>query len=292
MSKVRAYLQLIRLPNLFTAMADIMAGVWVAVGISGMTLSGAVLALLFSSTCLYAMGVVLNDYFDRKLDQAERPERPIPSGSVTPAAAVGLGIILGIAGVALASMVNGMSLVLALIIVFLIVLYDRYAKHHAVLGPITMGLCRGFNLLLGISFVPDQVLAYWWLAGFGVLYITSVTLLARGEVGEGVYPVRVRAMAMVIVICAIGATMLSTPSSRTVTLFAVFAFILWTFYGLGPALRKSVASNIRRAVGKCIVALPLLDAAIAAPFGGWAAFLSVVIFMIASYSLARLFAVT
>ncbi|PZE20014.1 UbiA-like protein EboC [Paenibacillus xerothermodurans] len=293
MSQVRPYLQLIRVPNLFTAMADIMAGAWVAAGLAGSSpFSSQLIALIVSSTCLYAMGVVLNDYFDRHLDKMERPERPIPSGRISPAAALGLGIALGTAGVVAAAVVGMTSLALAVLTVACILLYDRYAKHHPVYGPITMGICRGLNLLLGMSLVPEQLLAYWWLSVFGVLYISAVTLMARGEVGPGSYPIRVRFVAAVIALCSIGVLLISTSAYQAVTLLAVVIFLIWTFSGVGPALKESTAPNIRGAVGKCIVALPLLDAAIAAPFGGWLAFASVVIFLVCSFSLAKLFAVT
>jgi 1,4-dihydroxy-2-naphthoate octaprenyltransferase len=292
MSAVRPYLQLIRLPNLFTAMADIMAGAWVAAGVSGSPFTPSIAALLLSSACLYAMGVVLNDYFDRDLDKVERPERPIPSGRISASAALTLGLALGIAGIGLSAFVNLTSLLLAVLIAAFILIYDRFAKPHPVLGPVTMGICRGLNLLLGLSFVPEQVLPYWWLSAFGIVYITGVTLMARGEVGSGFYPVRVRFVAIIIVLCAVGIGLMSSPESLAVTLLAIAVFLAWTLSGVGPALKQAIPANIRRAVGTCIIALPLLDAAIAAPFGGWLAFVSVLLFLLFSYSFAKLFAVT
>jgi 4-hydroxybenzoate polyprenyltransferase len=73
---VRAYLQLVRLPNVFTAMADILLGFllthrrldpWPQFAL-----------LLVASCLLYLAGMVLNDYFDREQDARERPFRPIP----------------------------------------------------------------------------------------------------------------------------------------------------------------------------------------------------------------------
>lgn len=292
MSQARHYFQLLRLPNLFTAMADIMAGAWVATGITGYPFSPLLATLLLSSTCLYAMGVVLNDYFDRDIDLVERPERPIPSGKISPSSALRLGIVLGIAGIGLSSFVSLSSLIIALLITLSLWIYDQYAKHHPVFGPITMGICRGLNLLLGLSLIPGQIYSYWWLSGFGLLYITAVTLMARGEVGDGLYPIRVRFVAIIIVLCSAGILMLQTPAFLWATLLAVGFFLIWTLSGVWPALKEAVTPNIRRAVGKCIIALPLLDAAIAAPFGGWIAFTSVLIFLLFSYSFAKLFAVT
>ena len=38
-----------------------------------------------ASVCLYWAGMAANDWADRELDAVERPERPIPSGRVSPA---------------------------------------------------------------------------------------------------------------------------------------------------------------------------------------------------------------
>ena len=50
---------------------------------------------------LYAAGMVLNDVCDVELDRRERPERPLPSGDVSVAAAALAGVALLAAGVAL-----------------------------------------------------------------------------------------------------------------------------------------------------------------------------------------------
>ena len=47
--------------------------------------------LVAASTLLYAGGVALNDVYDVDIDRQERPERPIPSGRISLAAARRLG---------------------------------------------------------------------------------------------------------------------------------------------------------------------------------------------------------
>src|SRR4051794_38493321 len=94
--RARAYLELVRLPNLFTAVGDIVAGYLIVT--RGVDLSWRDLSILMvASICLYAGGVVLNDYFDRDVDAVERPERPIPSGRIRAPGALKLGMgLLGI----------------------------------------------------------------------------------------------------------------------------------------------------------------------------------------------------
>ena len=54
--------------------------------------------LLASSSFLYMAGVVLNDFFDLELDLRERPDRPLPSGRISPRAALRLGLALMFSG--------------------------------------------------------------------------------------------------------------------------------------------------------------------------------------------------
>ena len=73
---LRALIQLVRLPAVFTILAD----GWMAFLVSNPTFhTGAFLHLLAASVFYYWAGMVLNDLFDAQKDAVERPERPIPS---------------------------------------------------------------------------------------------------------------------------------------------------------------------------------------------------------------------
>ena len=184
-----AYLQLIRLPTVFTAMADILLGYVlthrVIVGPEGWDDPTKFFGLLASSCCLYLAGMIFNDVFDRKQDAVERPSRPIPSGRVSLVSAVVLGTVLMIAGVAAAATVTRVSLQVAGLLVVAILAYDGVLKRTP-LAPIAMGLCRALNVMLGASdhqfwkpffLGPPQIYA----AAFLGLYIVGVTLFARTE---------------------------------------------------------------------------------------------------------------
>jgi len=68
-SKLRAYLELLRLPNVFTAIADVIMGYWFAQAAAQESAEdsqlGIVFLLILASSCFYLSGMVLNDYFDR-----------------------------------------------------------------------------------------------------------------------------------------------------------------------------------------------------------------------------------
>ena len=78
---LQAWLELCRLPNVFTALADPLAGALLA-GASWKNGPGLVL-LMLASGCLYTGGIVLNDWHDIEKDRVERPDRPLPSGRVS-----------------------------------------------------------------------------------------------------------------------------------------------------------------------------------------------------------------
>lgn len=193
-----AYLQLLRIPTVFTAMADIVLGFVLTHhylygplassetdSLIGWNHPLAFLGLLLTSCSLYLAGMVFNDVFDRKQDAAERPGRPIPSGRVSVRSATILGIILMSVGLIASAFVSGVSFQVALLLVAAILGYDSVLKRTP-LGPLAMGSCRCLNVLLGGSlqsaWVPHMVSLPLLAAAVGLgLYITGVTVFARTE---------------------------------------------------------------------------------------------------------------
>lgn len=187
-----AYLQLIRLPAVFTPMADIVLGSMADDTIhfrsdDSLTWHPTVefALLLVASCCLYLSGMVLNDVFDRKQDAQERPGRPIPSGRVPLGAAIALGIALMLSGVAMATCVSRGALLVSLVLSGAILAYDSFLK-RTWLGPVAMGSCRFLNVLLGGSAFAydfsDVLTQPRLLIAFGLgIYIVGVTIFARTE---------------------------------------------------------------------------------------------------------------
>ena len=129
---IRGYLELLRPPNVMTAMADVLAGYAVA----GLGNGRALPWLLASTACLYAGGVVLNDFFDRRLDAVERPERAIPSGRVPSLHAAVLGAALLLAGVGSAVQATWPAAAVAAGIAGLAsYCTDAWGKHRPLFGP-------------------------------------------------------------------------------------------------------------------------------------------------------------
>ncbi len=168
----KAYLTLLRPANVVTAVADILAGMAI-VGLVWKDITP--IFLILSTICLYGGGVVLNDYFDFSIDVKERPERPLPSGKVSKNSALIFGMILLVLGISFSFLYKFQSGCISLGIVFLILTYNRFAKHHSIFGPIVMGMCRGGNLILGMSLVWDLNFSHLVYSFFPILYIAAIS---------------------------------------------------------------------------------------------------------------------
>ncbi|MFF7050376.1 UbiA family prenyltransferase [Streptomyces griseorubiginosus] len=103
-----------------------------------------------SSLCLYEAGMALNDWADRDVDALERPHRPLPSGRIRPAAALGAACVLTGAGLSFAAWAGRPALTVAVPLAATVWAYDLALKNTR-LGPAAMATARGLDLLLGAS---------------------------------------------------------------------------------------------------------------------------------------------
>jgi hypothetical protein len=290
--QLRAYLELVRPPNLFTAAADVLAAYLTIVPARGTLDIQQLSWLLISTVCLYGGGVVLNDYFDEAVDRVERPERPLPSGRVSRPAAGWLAGGLLFLGALAAAQVGPLSLAVALAIALSAAFYDAIGK-RTILGPLNMGFCRFLNLLLGVSAAPALVPDRVSLALLLMVHVTGVTVLSRGEVWGG------QRGATLVMLAALATVVTSTAAlglgGRLPDLsYLVFlaAFILAV--GL-PTARVYVQPSPRHvglAVKWGVLGLVLLDASFAAAYTGLAGGLVVAALLLPSMLIARLLAVT
>lgn len=274
-SMLLAYAQLVRLPNLFTAVADVAMGLLfvTAVGSGPDAILLALLAL--GSMAMYAAGAVLNDVFDAEIDARQRPGRPIPSGRVALAAARRLGYALlacglGIGGAAAIVAATVWPLVVAAALAACILLYDALLKATPA-APAAMGGCRMLNVLWGMSVAGIPVpVAGWAVAGGIGVYIAGITLLAREESGRSR---RLPLLAATVVMLAGIALVASLPAWAEATaalvrrepwrwwlLPAVVALIV------GKRCLAAVADpapeRVQAAVKQGILSLVFLDAAV------------------------------
>lgn len=298
--KLAAYAALVRVPNLFSAPPDVLLG-GALVAATGRAVSIPSLAgLAIASVLLYAGGTTLNDYFDAVIDARERPERPIPSGAIPRRTAGALGATLLAGGVLVALGTAGPRAGLfAAALAAVIALYDGVLKGTPA-GFLAMGGARGLDVLLGTAAGVTATTAALPAWAFAIpvvvtLYIAAVTYMADNEATTTERgAVAAAAAGVLLAVLGVLAAVVTLRPSLVRIVFAVGlagGFLVWTGRALGPAYATPRPDTVGPAVGTCILALVVLDAAFAALAGvGWA--LAVLVFLLPAIGLSRLFDVS
>ena len=248
---VSVALRLGRVSNLPTVTTNVLA----AVALAGGAPSRLAIALVcLAMSLLYTAGMFLNDAFDREIDRAERPERPIPSGAIDAASVFAWGFALLAAGTTLVAAVAllyggaAIAILSALALAGVIVFYDMRHPGNP-LAPLIMGLCRAgvyTTAALSVSGTLDREV----LVGAGALiaYLIGLTYIAKQEnlreVGN-LWPLAFLALAVA----------LAWPANDT----AMWIWIAWIFW-IVRALASLRARRIRDAVTSLIAGISLLDA--------------------------------
>jgi 4-hydroxybenzoate polyprenyltransferase len=305
--RLAAYLALVRLPNVFTALADVAMGFFVthrardlnSIAGSGLTSFG---LLLVSSASLYLAGMALNDAFDVDIDRAERPERPIPSGRVRLDTArwIGLGLLASGVVCAAAAAISHRDYrpaVIGAALAAAVFAYDWQVKRTP-LGPLGMGLCRFLNVLLGMSLSPAAWTRWNYFVAGGIgIYIVGVTWFARTEARSS-YRL---ALLMATLIGAAGVAMLAVfpqVASAEVLTAAVRDDprrwnMLWGLLGLLIGWRCAWAIVdprpllVQRAVRQCIFSLIMLDAVVTFAVGGFVPAVLIMLLLLPTMFLGR-----
>lgn len=296
---LKGYLQLVRPANLPTAAADVLAGMVLAGVVAKVNKSSfwdiefslPFFCLVLASVLLYAGGVVLNDVFDFQLDKQERPERPIPSGIVPLKSASIFGGILLVLGIVLGFYVHVLSGSIAFVLALSILLYDGVSKKHTFLGPLNMGVCRGLNLLLGMSVFGT--LLHWEYAIVPVVYIAAITLISRGEVhGDNKKHIVFAGMLYALVCIAVLVFHYNNDGNTLQTIPFILLFAILIYTPLVKAFLNNSPGNIKKAVIGGVLSIIVLDAIMAVGFSNWMVGIGILLLLPLSIILSKLFAVT
>jgi len=257
--KSKAWISLLRPPNLPTVPGDPLAG-WFLAGGTGVpaAVAAAGAALLF-----YIAGLILNDVADIEIDRRERPERPLPSGIISRRAALHAGLLCGLAGLGVAANAGRAVLGAGALLLLAILAYTFVTPRGSAMGLLTMGLCRALSVGLGIAAagrLPVPPAALLAAAGIGS-YIAAVSWMAAGEAGEQVLDGRRWLPLLLAAVMLGGILRLAATPARAPIMLAIAATTLLRLALVTVKLgRRPAPGRMPQAVGSYIRLLLLLQA--------------------------------
>lgn len=261
--RVKEYLQLIRLPNVFTTPSNILAGYFAAVTTTAAAEADGVhlIAIMVSSGLLYIAGIVLNDYFDIEIDKKERPSRPLPSGKISKGYALTIAIVALLIANIIALIVGPISLAISLALTLLIIAYD-YQLKYSVLGPFAMGGTRSLNVIFGASpvllYTDNHSVAIVAAAAASLFfYVSSITILSKKEVGKE------RPNSTLVILIVFGVILAIVPLGMLLQFEWTFLLNLSIFAGVTiVTFRQYIAKevpSVQKAVRNMVISIIILD---------------------------------
>ena len=302
---LRQYLRLIRLPSIFTAPTNILAGYFAAIATPDAN-SVHILFLMISSALLYMAGMVLNDYFDIQIDKKERPSRPLASGAIKKGNALILALAaLATANIILLAMVSLASFVISIALSGIIVAYNFRLKRNSIAGSLSMGAARFLNVILGASPILgimllqnnemklSDALSVMIAAGSLFAYVIAIMTLSKREVMGGDRHDNLVAAFIVIAVIAsvvvLGFVLQFQPTFIiNLSLFA--AVMIFTFARYLAA--GSSAELVQKAVRNMVVSIIILDSVFVSGAAGLIYGTGTLLFIIPAVVLAKKMYVT
>lgn len=190
-STIINYFKLVRIPNIFTTFSNILLGYIFFTNIDHFDFY-VIFELISVSAFLYIGGMIQNDYFDIKIDEKERPSRPLPSNKISKKNALILIYLSFSYSIIISFIIGWYTLIITITMVTLISLYNKFLK-NTIWGCINMGVIRSLNVLLGASqsifFIAggmfDTRFIIPLLSEF--LYVSSITILSWNETKNFVF---------------------------------------------------------------------------------------------------------
>ena len=152
MRSASAFLALVRWQNVLLSVAGVLLGAWWA---RGAVTGSEVLVTALAAAALTAVANAANDLHDLELDRVAHPERPLPSGALTPTHARGTvagAIVIALAATALVDIVM-MAVTVAVIGAMLA--YSPSLKSRGLAGNVAVAVLASLPFLYGAWAVGD-----------------------------------------------------------------------------------------------------------------------------------------
>jgi len=163
--KIKAYLELIRYPLFPIPIVTTLQGV-ILVNEGEMSWKGYIAIVV--SMIGYFAGMMKNDYFHSKTDALSTPQKPIPSGRVSPRNVFLIASSIYIVCLSLGFLMNYKAGLIVIILIAFSHLYNAIFKGKGILGSIILPLGIAGMSIFGAVAVSGKVPEILWYAFIGI----------------------------------------------------------------------------------------------------------------------------
>jgi len=181
MKRLRPIFILTRPVNVAISAASIFIGAFITGTVQPIA---KVLLACLSGGVIAGAANAINDYFDVEIDRINKSYRPLPSGSVTPAAAFRFSMSLFITGIIVSVFVNTVAVIIATSSSVLLFMYSASLKRTVLWGNLTVSLATGLAFIYGgisVGRVTDALIP----AGFAFMFHLGREIIKDIEDMEG-----------------------------------------------------------------------------------------------------------
>ncbi len=145
--KMKALIQIIRPELPISAGICVLIGQIIAMGYLPplpVAVLGFSLGFFLSSSAM-----IFNDYFDLEVDRINAPQRPLPSGKLSPFEALLFGVITGVLALGIAFLASSLLLILCLVLWLLGFLYNWKLKSSGIWGNLIVSTNVAMTIFIG-----------------------------------------------------------------------------------------------------------------------------------------------
>ncbi len=171
---ISAWLEVWRPAELLTVPGATLAGIALTGGLTG-SAGWRIVAAVASSVLIFGASMLLNDWFDQKVDRCLHPMRPLPDSRLRPQTVLAAASLALLIAMGLAISVSSETAVLAFVICLLVVVYQAFGRYVIILGTMLRALRHALHLLLGATVMGIE--------GSQVQVAAVVLFICMGAVG-------------------------------------------------------------------------------------------------------------
>ena len=219
----REYLQLVRLPGIFTAFSNVLIGYFFSFSFNSEIIF--LPYLLVTTGMLFCAGMIFNDYFDYNRDKKERSFRPLPSGKISKQNALLIGFIFLILANISAFLLGFDSLIISLILSCMILFYNLKLKSILFLGILNLSVIRMLNILLGFSIIGVSFEFIQYVFPLGI-FIVGISILAKNEIKSNlVIYKKLNKIIIIITIVSVSILVINNFQFESLLFLGLFSFL-------------------------------------------------------------------